>query len=917
MVRTSAAAAPTAPRSVAPLKLSAAVLEGLDADQRAAVLAPLGHVVRVSAGPGSGKTRVLTRRVQALSEQPSVSMRSVLALTFSKKAAGELRERLAALLGPELAFELSASTFHMWCARALHSKLGLSSAEFELLASSRLRELHGLAPDAALPEKVALLARRLDASFSIADTDESRRVLKELVPSLQREMQQTKELARLIPSIDWSPAALLSAISLHKTKRTLRHDALGQAAAEHPPPFLALLLRAYDSQLVSRNALDFNDLLHYTLRALRELPRAAALARARWTHLLVDEWQDTDGVMFEIIRELAAPLAAPAAPIDGASAASAALSRSLFVVGDKDQSIYAFRGAAPSNLAALEVDFKHAFLSYALPNNYRSTPQITTVASAILGRKGATVAACAPAALGAASAAAKPPKKGASAAEPRQVLVVATENDEQQAQYVVRTISSIANVGNAAAARRGSAEGETSAGAGAKGVPLSEICVLARTNREVVSLEAAFIEGGVPYVLVGGTALFARQEVKDALAHVRLAIGAGELGALERAAATPKRGLGKATLALFASWLEESSRAQAAQRFSARDLLLALAPKPALTELAAVDPALDLAALAAVRTSCPLAPPVLAKLAKFGGVVARARARAYGGPQRLAAAVEAVLDESGVRAHYAERAAATRASADVAARAAAAASLAAVPGAAEAGLVAQEDGGAAEAAEAAALQLERLDSLVELAGADEELTPKLEDVLSFIASATLDDGASRGTAPTATGGGEGARSEGAEQEAPVVEAVRLMTMHRSKGLEFEVVFVTHCEDGSVPFRGRAGADLDHASLEEERRLLYVGATRAKGRLYFTWRKSKAIMGGGKAGKGFIVAGEISPFLAAVRADLRDDDSIGFKKLPTPPLKRSGAAGGAKTAVASRYENAQNRLKLREFERRYC
>ncbi|KAG8464383.1 hypothetical protein KFE25_003446 [Diacronema lutheri] len=864
----------------AQLQLSSAVLDGLDDDQRSAVLAPLDCVVRVSAGPGSGKTRVLTRRVQALAEQPSVQLRSVLALTFSKRAAGELRERLAELLGHERAAEMSASTFHLWCARALHVDLRLSGTEFEALAASRLRELHGLEPGAPLPPDAADAARRLDSQFSIADSDESRRVLKQVVPSLKKALAAAHPTIAL-DELDWSSAALLRMISLHKSRLT--------TPPSSADPLLPLLLAHYEEQLLMCNALDFNDLLHYMRRALVELPRAAQLAHARWAHVLVDEWQDTDGVMYAIIKELAAPLAAPAP----ATPAHATPTRSLFVVGDADQSIYQSRGAMASNLAALESDFAASFLSYALPNNYRSTEAITTVASAIIGRKGATRAARTPAAAAAMAArgAVGPP------AADRQVLVVGTDNDDEQRRYVAGAIATITGL-----------RGAPGTGAGGRCVPLSEVCVLGRTSRIVQSLEAAFIECKVPYVLVGGTAMFDRADVKDALAHVRLAIGAGELGALERAVTTPRRGLGKSTLALLSSWIEEVGAARAAKgerRLCPRDFLLALAPDAALAELAVVDSELDVAELRALRERSALAPGTITKLSKFGEVVARARARALGSAH-LGDAIEAIVEESGMKQHLIDRVEVAVASAEAAQRIAAAAAATAAAAAAAAGTrvldaraVSAPDGedGVLAHAEDEQAALERVLSLGNLARADgRELTPHMDDVLTFLASVTLDSGASDGE---------------------LVDAVRLMTLRRSKGLEFEVVFVTHCEEGTLPSGGWAGAPLDEAIMDEERRLMYVGATRAKSRLYFTWSKIRTVIGK-KSGKGFAVSGEISRFLAQARVQLRSaPGAIAFKKVASARSAAGEQPARRPSAAASmREENAANRAKIKEFERRY-
>ncbi|KAJ1636607.1 P-loop containing nucleoside triphosphate hydrolase protein [Pavlovales sp. CCMP2436] len=201
------------------------LLDGLDADQRAAVLAPIDCVVRVSAGPGSGKTRVLTRRIQALNELHAVPLRKVLALSFTRKTAGEMRHRLSVLLGVGPAAELCASTFHQWCAQTLYFELGLSREEWAQLTSAHLKRLHRLSPEQPLPDSLVSLSR-LQGTFEILDTNAGRNVIKDLVPEYRALLEIGPDSSddgwKAMPSQlqelhDFSPVALQRCISMHKS----------------------------------------------------------------------------------------------------------------------------------------------------------------------------------------------------------------------------------------------------------------------------------------------------------------------------------------------------------------------------------------------------------------------------------------------------------------------------------------------------------------------------------------------------------------------------------------------------------------------------------------------------------------------------------------------------------------------------
>lgn len=428
------------PVSGVPLEL----LDGLNPEQREATTTLSGPLL-VIAGPGSGKTRVLTHRIAALLATGTRPWQ-VLAVTFTNKAAAEMRERLARLVGEETASKMWIATFHSACVRIL-------------------RYHHDLA---GLPR-----------SFSIADTADAQKIVTEVLDDLSETRgmtpQETKQLVRDIYS--------------HITRaKNSNRSAEQLAAAQMPDEALAgRVMAVYNDRLAARGAVDFDDILLRTLHLLRAHPDVARRYQDKFAHVLVDEFQDTNAVQLEITQILAAH-------------------GNLCVVGDADQSIYAFRGANPGVIAAFDSMFPGAKV-VALGQNYRSTGNIVAVAQAVIDPN--------PAQHRAVLRTANPPGK-------KPVLACAYSNWDEARWVVARILE--------------------------HGGTLDEHAVLVRTNAQTRTFETVLKEAALPYDLVGAIRFFDRAEVKDALSYVKLAVNPADVLAFERCVNTPKRGIGQATV---------------------------------------------------------------------------------------------------------------------------------------------------------------------------------------------------------------------------------------------------------------------------------------------------------------------------------------------------------------------------------
>jgi len=443
------------------------LLAGLNADQSQAVATTSGPLL-VLAGAGTGKTRVITVRI-AYMLACGLPPEHVLAVTFTNKAAKEMKERLGRLVGRDAAAALTVGTFHGFCLRTLR--------EF------------GAALD--LPRNLAIC----DASDQLA-------TLKGVLRDLR------------VPETTLHPSALQSAISLAKN-RLQTPDTFGRGgpagggreARETPRQRRgthdALIARAwerYDEQLRRTRALDFDDLLLFTVRLLAERPEVLAALQDRYHHVLVDEYQDTNAPQYQIVQRLSAR------------------HRNLCVVGDDDQSIYGWRGADVSKILGFKDDFPDAHV-VRLQTNYRSTSQILAAANTVIAHNPNRHDKQLHSALG----------------DGDSPTVKPVEDEAAEADHVVRDIVSLRE----------------------RGAQPGEFAILVRAAVQTRAFEAALRAAGQPYVLVGGPSFFDRKEVRDVLAYLRLLANPDDEVSLLRIINCPARGIGKATIDRLLAWATE------------------------------------------------------------------------------------------------------------------------------------------------------------------------------------------------------------------------------------------------------------------------------------------------------------------------------------------------------------------------
>jgi DNA helicase-2/ATP-dependent DNA helicase PcrA len=432
-----------------------ALLEGLNPQQRAAVV-HTGGALLIVAGAGSGKTRVLTHRIAWLLGERGVQPGQLLAITFTNKAAGEMKDRVARLVGPR-ARAMWVSTFHSACVRILRAegkRLGFTS------------------------------------SFSIYDADDSRRLM-----------------TTVCRDLDFDPKRL-SARSVAAQVSNLKNDLVDfedakARATSHLERMVADAYGLYQDRLRRANALDFDDLIMTTVTLLQLFPDVAEHYRRRFRHVLVDEYQDTNHAQYVLVKELVGT---------GDTAAE------LCVVGDADQSVYAFRGATIRNILQFEADYPDATVIL-LEQNYRSTQTILTAANAVISRNPDR----------------KPKRLWSDAGDGDKIVGYVADNEHDEAAWIAGEIDRLADEA---------------------AIRACDVAVFYRTNAQSRVFEEVFIRVGLPYKVVGGVRFYERREVRDALAYLRVLVNPADTVSLRRILNVPKRGIGDTSEAAIASLSE-------------------------------------------------------------------------------------------------------------------------------------------------------------------------------------------------------------------------------------------------------------------------------------------------------------------------------------------------------------------------
>jgi DNA helicase II / ATP-dependent DNA helicase PcrA len=647
------------------------LLEGLNPQQRLAVVHE-GSPLLIVAGAGSGKTAVLTRRIAYLLAAGGVGPGQILAITFTNKAAAEMRERVAQLIGARTGFAMWVSTFHSMCVRILRNQ--------------------------------ASLIKGLNSNFSIYDADDSRRLLMLIAKDMGLDTKR------------YSPRLLANCISNLKNELIDPEQAAAEVSADSGDlnRIVADVYAEYQRRLRVANALDFDDLIGETVAVLQSFPQIAQYYRRRFRHILVDEYQDTNHAQYVLVRELA-----------GTDSQDDVAPAELCVVGDADQSIYAFRGATIRNIEDFERDYPDA-KTILLEQNYRSTQNILTAANAVIKHNSGR----------------REKRLWTDEGDGELIVGYVADNEHDEAAFVATEIDRLAEGGSGITSK----------------FNFGDVAVFYRTNNSSRSLEEVFIRAGIPYKVVGGVRFYERKEIRDIVAYLRVLDNPGDSVSMRRILNTPRRGIGDRAEACVAVYAENTG--------------------------ATFNDALQ----AAAEGRVPMLNTRSEKaIAAFVELIDELRSRL---DDDLGDLVEVVLNRTGYRAEL-------ESSSDPQ-------DMARLDNLNELVSVAHEF--SIDQANAAALQ-------------DEDV-PDTSALAAFLERVSLVADA----------------DEVPEHGAGVVT---LMTLHAAKGLEFPVVFVTGWEDGMFPHMRALG---DPAELCEERRLAYVGITRARQRLYVTRAKVRSSWG---------------------------------------------------------------------------
>ncbi|HXH77050.1 DNA helicase PcrA [Nocardioides sp.] len=645
------------------------LLDGLNEPQRAAVV-HVGAPLLVVAGAGSGKTRVLTRRIAWLITERRAHPGSILAITFTNKAAAEMKDRVEDLVGKRARI-MWVSTFHSACVRILRKEI-------------TALDVGGTA---------------YKSNFSIYDAADSKRLMTLVLKGLDLDPKR------------YQPGAVLHWVSDQKNELRDPEDAVKDARNGFEEAYAAAYTN-YQRRLREANALDFDDLIMTAVRLFQTLPDVRENYRRRFRHVLVDEYQDTNHAQYALIHQLCGQDLEEGRPVDDTPS-------ELMVVGDADQSIYAFRGANIRNILDFEKDFPDA-TSILLEQNYRSTQTILTAANSVIKNNAGRL----------------DKRLWSDAGDGERIAGYVADDEHDEARFVSEEIDKLVDTGRLKAA---------------------DVAVFYRTNAQSRVFEEVFIRTGQPYKVVGGVRFYERREVRDALAYLRMLVNPADEISLRRVLNTPKRGIGDRAEACVQALAER-------ERITFWEALL----------LADQAPGLATRSLKNIQG-------FVALIQELQSMVAA--------DERADVILESVLERSGYLAELEasdDPQDATR-----------------VENLAELVAVAREFSDDPQPGPSA----DPSDPEDTVAGTT---VPGLGDFLERVALVADSD-----QIPDAPDG----ESAG---------VVTLMTLHTAKGLEFPVVFLTGLEDGVFPHQRSLG---DQTELEEERRLAYVGVTRARERLY--------------------------------------------------------------------------------------
>ncbi|MFC2262105.1 ATP-dependent helicase, partial [Corynebacterium matruchotii] len=688
------------------------LIADLNPQQRAAV-EHSGSPLLIVAGAGSGKTAVLTRRIAYLLRMRGVAPGQILAITFTNKAAAEMRDRVIDLVGPT-ATRMWVATFHSACVRIL-------------------REQAHLLPG-------------LNTNFTIYDADDSKRLLGMIAKDLQINAQK------------FPPRLLAAAISALKTELTDPDAASDEAAATRNPfdRTIAEVYTEYQRRLRAANALDFDDLIGETVRVFTTHPEIAAYYRKRFRHVLIDEYQDTNHAQYVLISTLVGI---------GSDASE------LSVVGDSDQSIYAFRGATIRNIEEFERDYPQA-RTILLEQNYRSTQNILSAANAVISHNHGR----------------REKKLWTDHGAGAKITGYVADNEHDEARFIATEIDALFDTG----------------------VGYGDIAVMYRTNNSSRAIEEVFIRTGIPYKVVGGTRFYERKEIRDLIAYLRVLDNPTDEISLRRIINTPRRGIGDRAIATVNLYAENFGMSFADALVDAAHGKVTALGTRAKNAIAAFLELMD-----GLRADAAEATNAITGLPDIGVVVSR------------------ILDATGYKAEL-------EASTD------------------------PQDGA-------------RLDNLNELVSVAREFSSEAANLMAYAAMGA----GVEGNDPAEPMVGEpqpGSIHAFLEKVSLVADSdqlpddstnvVTLMTLHTAKGLEFPVVFLIGWEDGQFPHLRALG---DPQELAEERRLAYVGITRARETLYLT----RAML---RASWGNAVANPASRFLEDIPEKLmywrREEPGVG-------------------------------------------